>query len=197
VDDCPSFFMCGAPLSTDAGSGVAKFDVAAAKAELARTSYKGEPVIMLEVQGSIQTAAGNVLAQYMKQIGFTVDEQVMDWGTVLARRAKKDGWSMFPVYSNGIDMASPLTHFYISNNCADYPGWSCSATMTKLLADFAAAPDEAARKTIAASIQVEAYKQTPSIMWGQFSRPAGYRTRLKDLIQSSFPIFWNVQLVAA
>jgi peptide/nickel transport system substrate-binding protein len=196
LDECASFFMCGTPLSTDAGSGVAKFDVAAAKAELARTSYKGEPVIMLEVSGSIQTAAGNVLAQYMKQIGFTVEEQVMDWGTVLARRAKKDGWSMFPVYSNGIDMASPLTHFYISNNCAEYPGWSCSATMTKLLADFAAAPDEAARKPIAASIQTEAYKQTPSIMWGQFSRPAGYRTRLKDLIQSSFPIFWNVQLVS-
>ena len=27
------------------------------------------------------------------------------WPTVLARRAKKDGWSMFPVYSNGTDMS--------------------------------------------------------------------------------------------
>ena len=197
VDDCPSFFMCGAPLSTDAGSAVAKFDLAAAKAELAKTNYSGEPVVMLEVQGSIQTSAGNLLAQNMKQIGFTVDEQVMDWGTVLARRAKKDGWSMFPVYANGIDMASPLTNFYIGNNCADYPGWSCDTRMTRLLNDFAAAPDDAARKKIAADIQVVAYETTPSVMWGQFSRPAGYRSRLTDLIQSSFPIFWNVQMSAA
>ncbi|MGI4792672.1 MAG: ABC transporter substrate-binding protein [Janthinobacterium lividum] len=197
IDECPSFFMCDTPLSTDAGSSVAKFDLAAAKAELAKTSYAGEPVIMLEVVGSIQTAAGNLLAQNMKQIGFTVDEQVMDWGTVLARRAKKDGWSLFPVYANGIDMASPLTNFYISNNCADYPGWSCDATMTKLLEEFAAASDEAEHKRIAAEIQVVAYRTTPCVMWGQFSRPAGYRKRLADLIQSSFPIFWNVRMSAA
>ena len=197
VDDCRSFFMRDTPLSTDAGSGVAKFDLAAAKAELAKTGYAGEPVVMLEVNGSIQTSAGNLLAQNMKQVGFTVDEQVMDWGTVLARRAKKDGWSLFPVYANGIDMASPLTNFYIGNNCADYPGWSCDATTTKLLAEFAAAPDEAEHKRIAAAIQVEAYRTTPCVMWGQFSRPAGYRTRLTDLIQSSFPIFWNVKLAAA
>jgi peptide/nickel transport system substrate-binding protein len=196
LDRCPAFFVCGTPLATDAGSAVAKFDVAAAKAELAKTSYKGEPVVMLEVANSIQTAAGNLLAQYMKQIGFTVEEQVMDWGTVLSRRAKKTGWSMFPVYSNGVDMASPLTHFYVSNNCADYPGWSCSEAMSSLLAQFVAAPDDAARKRIATAIQEEAYRNTPSVMWGQFSRPAGYRTRLTGLQQSSFPIFWGVKVTA-
>ena len=197
LDSCNSFWMCGAPYSTDAGAAVAGFDVAAARAALARTGYKGETVIMLQVAGSISQAAGSVLAERMRQAGFTVDEQVMDWGTVLARRAKREGWSLFPVYANGIDMASPLTHFYVANNCGDYPGWSCSATMTKLLAAFAAAPDQAARRAIAADIQVEAYKEVPSVMWGQFARPAGYRTRLLDLIQSSFPIFWNVRLEAA
>jgi peptide/nickel transport system substrate-binding protein len=196
VDDCKSYWMCGAPLSTDAGGSIAKLDVAGAKAALAKTSYKGEPVVILQVSGSISQAAGSVLAQHMKEAGFTVDEQVMDWGTVLARRANKTGWSMFPVYSNGIDMASPLTHFYISSNCADYPGWSCSATTTKLLADFAKAPDDAARKAVAAKIQEDAYKTTPSVMWGQFSRPAGYRTRMAGLIQSSFPMFWDVTLAA-
>lgn len=194
--ECPSFWMCGTPLSTDAGAAVAKFDPAAAKAELARTAYKGEPVVMLEVAGSISTAAGNVLAQAMQAAGFTVKEEVMDWGTVLARRAKKDGWSLFPVYANGVDMASPLTHFYVSNNCSDYPGWSCDPATTGLLAEFAAAPDDAARKTIAARIQAEAYRTTPAVMWGQFSRPAGYRTRLTNVVQSAFPIFWSVQLTA-
>lgn len=197
LDECHAFFVCGSPLATNAGAQVAQYDPAAAKAALARTGYKGEPVIMLQVSGSISQAAGTLLAQEMRNAGFKVDEQVMDWGTVLARRAKKDGWSMFPVYSNGTDMASPLTHFYISNNCADYPGWSCSKTVTDLIAEFVAAPDDAARKAIAAKIQVEAYKDTPSVMWGQFARPAGYRTRLTGLIQSAYPIFWNVKLAQA
>lgn len=197
VDNCPSFFMCGTPLSSDAGAVVARFDPAAARAALASTGYKGEPVVMLQVSGSISQAAGSLLAQNMRAAGFTVDEQVMDWGTVLARRAKKEGWSLFPVYSNGVDMASPLTHFYISNNCGDYPGWSCSAPMTALLTRFAAAPDDDARRTLAAAIQEEAYRTTPSVMWGQFARPAGHRTRLLDLIPSSFPIFWNVRLGTA
>ena len=197
LENCGSFWMCGTPFSTEAGAGTAKFDPAAAKAALARSGYKNEPVVMLQVNGSISQAAGSLLAQRMTQVGFIVDEQVMDWGTVLARRAKKDGWSLFPVYSNGVDMASPLNHFYVANNCADYPGWSCSPVISKLLADFAAAPDDAARKPIAAAIQEEAYAVVPSVMWGQFSRPAGYRTRLRNLIPSSFPMFWNVEVAAA
>ena len=91
LKSCPSYFMCGTPLETNAGAEVARFSIADAKAELARTKYRGEPVVMLEVNGSISQTAGNVLAQNMKQAGFTVDEQLMDWGTVLSRRASGRG----------------------------------------------------------------------------------------------------------
>jgi peptide/nickel transport system substrate-binding protein len=197
VKDCPDFFMCDAPYSTRVGSDAFKLSIATAKAELAKTAYKGEPVILMQISGSISQTAGALLSQNMKAAGFVVEEQVMDWGSVLARRAKRDGWSLFPVYSNGIDMISPLTHFYIAGNCSDYPGWSCSAVMTGLLADFRTAPDDAARKALAAKIQIEAYQLVPSVMWGQFARPAGYRTRLRNLVQSSFPIFWQVELATA
>jgi peptide/nickel transport system substrate-binding protein len=194
VKTCPSFWMCGAPLESNAGAEPARFSIAGAKEALARTGYRGEPVIMMQVSGSISQTAGNVLADHMKQAGFTVQAESMDWGTVLARRAKRDGWSMFPVYSNGIDMDSPLTHFYAANNCADYPGWSCDPAMTKLLDDFANAPDFAARKKIADEIQAAAYQLVPSVMWGQFARPAGYRKRLKNMIVSAFPMFWRVEV---
>ena len=196
IKDCPSFFMCDAPYATDAGAEVAKFSAADAKAALARTNYRGEPVVMLEVANSISQAAGTVLAEHMRKAGFTVDEQVMDWGSVLARRVKRDGWSLFPVYSNGIEMVSPLTHFYISNNCSDYAGQSCSPALTALLSRFAKAEDAASRKAIATEIQVEAYRFVPSVMWGQFSRPAGYRSRMRNLIPSSFPLFWDVEVSA-
>ena len=114
VADCTSFWMCGSPLETKAGSEVFRYSVDAARDELKRTNYAGEPVVMLQASASISQTAAKVLAQAMRQAGFVVDEQVMDWGTVLARRAKKDGWGLFAVYSNGIDMISPLTHFYVA-----------------------------------------------------------------------------------
>ena len=191
---CPSFWMCDAPLQTTAGAEPARFSLDAARAALKRTSYAGEPVVMLETSGSISQTACNVLAQHMKAAGFTVDEQPMDWGTVLARRAKKDGWSLFGVYSNGVDMVSPLNHFYIASTCADYPGWSCDSRIPTLLTRFAQAETADARRSLAADIQQVAYEITPSVMWGQFSRPAAYRTRLRSLPQSSFPIFWNVEV---
>jgi peptide/nickel transport system substrate-binding protein len=189
---CPSFWMCGTPLTTDAGASVAKVDLAAAKVELKASGYKGEPVIVLEVAGSISQTASRVLAQNMRDVGFTVEQQPRDWPTVLARRAKKDGWSMFPVYSNGTDMYSPLTHFYVAATCNDFPGWSCDNRIPDLLKTFTRAATLDERKQIAAEIQVIAYELVPSLMWGQFTIPAGYRSDLKGLIQSDYPMFWEV-----
>lgn len=192
--DCTSFWMCDAPLETKAGSEPSRYDVATAREMLKRTAYKGEPVVILEVSASISQTAGNVLAQSMKDAGFNVDEQVMDWGTVLARRGNKEGWSLFPVYSNGVDMVSPLNHFYIASTCGDYPGWSCDNRIPPLLTQFAKATSMTERKRLADEIQTIAYELVPSLMWGQFSRPAGYRDRMKGLIRSSFPIFWDVSV---
>jgi len=189
---CPSFWMCGTHLSTDAGAAAAKFDLAAAKADLKASGYKGEPVIILEVAGSIRQTASRLLVQNMKDVGFTVDQQPRDWPTVLARRAKKEGWSMFAVYSNGTDMYSPLTHFYVAATCNDFPGWSCDERIPSLLKAFTRAGTVEERKRIATEIQVAAYELTPSVMWGQFTIPAGYRSDLNGLIQSSYPMFWEV-----
>lgn len=193
---CGSFWMCDAPLSTLAGAEIATVDIEAARRELQATRYNGEPVIVLEVAGSISQTAAMVLIQNMKQAGFTVDEQVMDWGTVLARRVRKDGWSMFAVYSNGTDMMSPLTHFYVASTCGDFPGWSCDNRIPPLLTAFAKAETLDERQRLAAEIQRLSYELTPSLMWGQFTIPAGYRTRLRNLIQSSYPMFWQVERAA-
>jgi peptide/nickel transport system substrate-binding protein len=192
VESCPSFWMCDSPLETRAGAEVFTLSIDKARDALKRTAYAGQPVVMLEVSGSISQTASAVLAQNLKQAGFTVEQQVMDWGTVLARRARKEGWSMFSVYANGIDMISPLTHFYVANTCADYPGWSCDQRIPALMAGFARAATPEERKRIAAEIQVLAYGLTPALMWGQFTIPAAYRSHLNGLVQSSFPMFWNV-----
>jgi peptide/nickel transport system substrate-binding protein len=37
------------------------------------------------------------------------------------------------------------------------------------------------------------YRLTPNVMWGQFSIPAGYRTTLQNMIESAYPMFWQVE----
>ena len=190
---CASYWMCGTPLESKAGTDVAGFDIEAAKQELKKTNYHGEKVIVMELGNSpTQMNASLVLVDAMRKAGFTVDEQTMDWGTLLQRRAKKDGWSLFAVNSNGTDMSNPLTHFYVASNCSDYPGWSCEPRMTPLMADFARADSDAERRRIADQIQALAYENTPSVMWGQFTAPHAYRTSLTGVIQSSYSMFWEL-----
>jgi len=191
--NCASYWMCGTPLESKAGAEVAGFDIEAAKAELKKTNYHGEKVIVMELGNSpTQMNASLVLVDAMRKAGFTVDEQTMDWGTLLQRRVKKDTWSLFAVNSNGVDMSNPLTHFYVAANCSDFPGWSCDERMKPLVADFARADSDQERRHIADQIQALAYENTPSVMWGQFTAPHAYRTNLTGVIQSSYSMFWEL-----
>jgi peptide/nickel transport system substrate-binding protein len=191
---CPAAFLCEGPLESRLGEERMRFDLAEARRMLAATAYRGQPITFLTVQGGISQTAAQVTIQSMQQAGFRVEEQVMDWGTLLARRARREGWHMFSVYANGTDMFSPLTHFYIANTCADFPGWDCDSAIQAALRDFAATADPAERRAIAARIQARVVEHVPSLMWGQFTIPAGYRDRLRDLPRAAYPMFWGARV---
>lgn len=192
---CASFFTCGTTYDTKAGSeAAAKPSVEAAKAALKLTKYAGEPVIVMQANDlEAPRVSAQVLADKLKTAGFNVDLQVMDWATVLARRTKKDGWSVYGVHAGGFDLGSPLTNVMVAFNCVDFTGWQCDSRLTPLLEAFGKAPEEADRKKIAAEIQAVMYDQAPAIPWGQFAQPAAYRATLRGLIPSAIPIFWNIE----
>ena len=191
---CPSFFLCDAPLSSTAGAEMIGADAEEAKRMLAATGYRGEKLAFLTTAGGISQTAAQVMIQAMQRAGFNVEEQLMDWGTLLARRARREGWHMFAVYANGTDMFSPLTNFYVGNTCADYPGWDCDRGIERMLREFAEAPDGAARLRLATEIQRAAVAHVPSVMWGQFTIPAGLRDRLRDMPRAAYPMFWDAKL---
>jgi peptide/nickel transport system substrate-binding protein len=192
---CRSFFMCGTPYETTAGGAVGEHpSIEAAKAALKKTKYAGEPIVVMQATDiDAPRVSSAVVADLLSRAGFNVDLQAMDWGTLLARRAKKDGWHLFGVHASGFDLASPVTHFYISNNCNDYPGWHCDERLTKQLELFTKAKTEQERKGIADEISKIAYEITPAVMWGQFAQPAAHRRTIVNLIPSSIPVFWNAE----
>lgn len=192
---CLSYFMCGTPLETTEGSGIAANpSVAAAREALRRTRYNNEPVVVLQAT-DIETlrVSSAVAADLLRQAGFNVELQAMDWGTLLNRRGRREGWSIFGVTASGFDLASPPTHFYLSGNCIDYAGWSCDERMTPLFAAFPRAQTEAERRRIASELSAIAFENVPAVMWGQFVTPAAWRSNLRNLIPSSIPLFWGVE----
>ena len=114
----------------------------------------------------------------MRQIGFNVDVQPMEWTTLLQRRFKTDapaqgGWNIWHTYSPGLDLANPVTSYVMDAPCAPtgWPGWACSPELEKLREQFALAPTTEARQKIGEDIQREAIKLVPVVLLGQFYSP--------------------------
>ncbi|MGU3405775.1 ABC transporter substrate-binding protein [Methylobacterium brachiatum] len=194
---CDAFFICGSPYETHVGAELLHDpSVAAARAALKATAYKGEPVIVMAANDlEAARVSSTILADRLKQAGFTVDLQVMDWAALLARRTKKTGWSVFGIHALGLDLSSPLTNSAINFTCKDAAssGFMCDTRMVRLFDRFAREPDPDKRRDIAGEIQSIVYGEGLVVPFGQFAQPAAYRTSLTGLIPSAIPLFWNVE----
>jgi peptide/nickel transport system substrate-binding protein len=194
---CNAFFICGSPYESDVGTEPMRHpSIEAAQAALRQTNYRGEPVVVL-VANDLEAAkvSSEILVDRLRRAGFTVDMQVMDWASVLARRTRREGWSVFGVHALGIDLHNPLTNSIIGFNCTDATtgGFHCEERLTPLFNAFAAASTMPDRQRIAAQIQAVVYGQAIAVPWGQFAQPAAHRIQLRNLIPSAIPLFWNVE----
>ncbi len=78
-------------------------DAATTRRAIEAAGYGGQVVVVLSPADRPDLKAiAEVGADLMRRVGFNVDEQSLDWGTLVQRRAKKDapdkgGWSVIPV----------------------------------------------------------------------------------------------------
>ena len=97
-------------------------DPAKLKSELAAAGYKGEAVVLLAASDfPVISALALVGGDLLKKIGFNVDYQSLDWGTVVQRRASsepidKGGWNIFFTYGGGTGNVSPASLTVIRSN---------------------------------------------------------------------------------
>src|SRR3546814_13778537 len=76
--------------------------------------YDGTPVTILQATDiPVLNAAALVTAQSLRDAGFEVDLQAMDWATVTSRRAVKEppgkgGWNIFYTWTLAADLLTPL-----------------------------------------------------------------------------------------
>src|SRR6516164_7883873 len=129
---CASFFTCGTPMANDAGSAAltGKRDFDKAKKMIAEGGYKGERIVVMDaVDQPVAHTQALVVTELLKKLGFDVDLQAMDWGTLVTRRASKEpidkgGYNIFATGWVGADLLDPVLNLPLKANGANaWFGW--------------------------------------------------------------------------
>ncbi len=198
---CHSYFVCGAPYGTEAGSEMyKKADMAKAKQLLAESGYKGEKITIIGASDIPSLNAMTlVTAEKLKAIGGNVEVILADWGSIVTRRSKKEppdqgGWNIFHTTWGGVSMHHPLTNVAVNGDCSgkNWFGWPCDEESMKLRDQFlsAASPEEA--KKIAEAYHKRLYEVQPLAVTGQYDQPTFFRKNVTGLRKSTIINFWNV-----
>jgi peptide/nickel transport system substrate-binding protein len=197
---CGSFFMCGTPMETKAGTaGLEKPNLEKAKALLKESDYDGRPVIFMQPSDlAANFNATVVVAEGMRKAGFKVDIQPLDWGTLSQRRNNKGpmdkgGWNLFITVATALDASTPLTNPYLATPCPnEVAGFPCDEELQRLRRSWWESTDEAERARLADQIQVRAYQVVPYINGGQWKQFTAVRTNVSGLGETTVPVFWEV-----
>jgi peptide/nickel transport system substrate-binding protein len=198
---CYSFYSCRGPMATTVGAQAlaGPQDLAKAKQLIADAGYKGEPVALLDpTDFSVLHSLSLVTADLLHRLGFNVEVEAMDWGTLVSRRASKapvdqGGWSVFTTTFPGIAILDPAVDAPLrANGAGAWFGWPNDPVIEKLRAAWIATPSEAERKTIAADLQREAYVSVPYIPLGEYSARTAYRNDLSNVDIGPALFMWNV-----
>src|SRR6202049_3817067 len=199
---CPSFFTCGTPMASDAGSaaltGPRDFDKA--KKLIAEAGYKGERIVVLDaVDQPVAHSQALVVSDLLKKLGTNVDLQAMDWGTLVTRRASmepsdKGGWNIFATGWVGADLLDPGGNPTLrTNGKKGHFGWPSDDKIEALRAQWIKATTLNERKKLAAAIQERAFEVVPYIPTGQWKPVTAYHKNVKGVIQAPPYLMWNVE----
>ena len=199
---CPSFFTCGTPMASDAGSTAltSKRDFDKAKKLIDEAGYKGEKIVLLDpVDIPIAHAEALVANDLLKKLGLAVELATSDWGTVVTRRASKKpidegGWNLFPTGWGGADTLDPTVNVMLrANGSSAWFGWPNDDRLEALRMDWLNTSDSEARQEIAAKIQQRAFEVVPYIPTGQWSPKTAYRKNIEGVIAAPAFFMWNVE----
>jgi peptide/nickel transport system substrate-binding protein len=190
-------FCPGTPAANQAGlESLPPPNIENARREIAAAGYNNEPVVLLGISDiASQKAVSDVLADLISKLGFKLDYQVMDWGTVVQRRTKKDppakgGWNLFCTFNAGLDQSNPATHAWLSGAGASAaPGWPDSPKLEALRISWMTAADP---NSVVKEIQLQALQDVPYVPIGQYVYPTAFNRTLTGALKG-FPVFWNIR----
>ncbi|MDI3308253.1 MAG: ABC transporter substrate-binding protein [Acetobacteraceae bacterium] len=195
------FFLPDTPSANDAGmENVRKrHSTEEVKAMLAASGYKGERVVLMHpTDQTFYNAMASVAADWLRKIGINLDDQSMDWGTVVQRRTsmeplEKGGWSLFPSGLPAAEYRDPVFAAAMRGNGKKaWFGWPDDPKIEELRNAWMDSTDEAELKRLDREIQARAFETVPFIPLGQYMPPSAWRSNLHGILKGAVPVFWNV-----
>jgi peptide/nickel transport system substrate-binding protein len=196
------FFTAGSPMADDPGlnalTGPRNLDEA--RQRITASGYKNERLVMVAPSDipAIMTMS-QVMQDRLTKLGLNIDFQATDWGTMIARLAKRDlidqgGWNLYCVTWAGLIVSNPGSSYPLrANGLSAITGWPTDEKLEALRLKWLDTSDLAEQQAIARQIQEEAFVSVPFISLGQWSIPAAYSEKLTGFIRSPFSLFWNVK----
>jgi peptide/nickel transport system substrate-binding protein len=194
-------FVPGTPMASTTGVEITRGpkDYDKLKQDLKNAGYNGEKIVILAATSFPSIwAQAQVANDVLSRIGFNVDLQSLDWGTVVQRRASKEpndkgGWNIFYTFLGGFGNISPAPNIALrGNGTAAWFGWPSNARLEELYAAWFEAPDLAAQQKICADMQVAFWQDPTYAPLGMYDMPTAYRNVLSE-VPDGWPQFYGVK----
>jgi peptide/nickel transport system substrate-binding protein len=201
IQDKVGLFVPGTPMASTVGIAEAmrgEKDQAKLKQALKDAGYKGEKVVVLAASNfPTINAIAQVGGDMLKRIGFNVDYQSLDWGTVVQRRASKNpidqgGWNIFFTFLGGVGNVTPASDIALRSDGKGWFGWPTDPRMEEARLSWFDAPDLAAQQKSCAAMQAAFFASPSYAPLGMYFQPTAHRANLKD-IPEGIPQFYRVR----
>ena len=174
-------------------------DPARAKALLAQSGYKGEPVVILTNKDytSMYNAAV-VEAEQLKAVGINAQIQVVDWPTSIAMSLKGDGgWNIFHTgWGTQPALGALSTMAFFAPPNAVYrpvPGQD-DPDIVRLWNDMNNLPDAAQQQDAFVKLQTIILQRAYAMPFGSLTKTQAVRATVKGFVPFRIPRFSNVWL---
>lgn len=190
----PNFFPEGTPFYSMAGAELYDNNNPKMAREMAsQAGYKGQPIrILASRQYGFHYNMALVFAEQLKKAGFRTELQIVDWATLIQRRADAKLWDIFFSHAN----SQPEPMLAPPQFSSGAPGWWESDAKKSVLGKFNAATDPAERSALWGSVQQLVYEEVPFLRVGNFNSLAARSNQLEGLTPMNWPFFWNTSLRA-
>jgi peptide/nickel transport system substrate-binding protein len=157
---------------------------------LAEAGYRGEPIrFLVTAEASSAVNSATVAKPMLERAGFTVDLQFMDWPTVLARRARPEGWEVMITTFTAVP--DPTFLLVLSST---FPGWYQSRDMQGILTLMRRHTDPRVRMDLWRRAQSLFWNEVPTIKLGDGFFMHAHRPELKGYVGIPSHYFWNTWL---
>ena len=133
------------PWYSDVGREVYQYDPDKAKHLMRQAGYNGEQIRWLSTKEYFYMYnMGLSFKDQLSKVGFKIDQQVMDWATLVSTRSKPDQQEVF--ITGHPTWVHPILQVYLDGT---WPGWWNAEQKNRLVAQMLAESDQEKQKALA------------------------------------------------